>query len=195
MFSCSAVSHSLQLHGLQQARFPCPSLSPRVCSDSCPLIPWWYPTISSSAIPFCSCPQSFPSGSFPMSQLFTSHGQSIGASASASVLPMNIKGCFPLGWTCLISLLSAGNTILIVFGRAIFPEVEKWLNSNKKSVSSSCSEYTERRLWHKFNWEFWWTQIKSDTYVCAQPYPTLLQSQWTVAHQVPLSMEPSRQEY
>ena len=101
--------------------------------------------------------------SLPMSQLFTSGGQSIGASTSASVLPVNIQGWFPLGFTGLISLLSAGNIILIVFGRAIFPEVEKWLNSNKKSVSFSCPEYTERRIWHKFNWEFWWTQIKSDT--------------------------------
>ena len=81
--------------------------SPRVCSNSCPLSRWCHPTISSSVIPFPSCLRSFPaSGSFPVSQLFTSSVQSIGASASASVLPMNIQGWFPLGWTGLISLLS-----------------------------------------------------------------------------------------
>ena len=83
------------------------SLSPGVCSNSCPLCLWCYPTISSSVPPFSSCPQSFPaSGSFPISQFFASDGQSIGA--SASVLPMNIQGWFPLGWTGLISLLSKG---------------------------------------------------------------------------------------
>ena len=85
----------------------CPSPSPRVCSNSWPLHWWCHPTISSSVIPFSSCHQSSPaSGSFPVSQLFSSGGQSIEASASASVLPMNIQGWFPLGWTGLISLLS-----------------------------------------------------------------------------------------
>ena len=85
----------------------CPPLSPGVCSDSCPLSWWCHPTISSSVAPFSSCPQSFPApGSFPMSQLFTSRGQSIGA--SASVLPMNVQGWFPLGWTGWISLQSKG---------------------------------------------------------------------------------------
>ena len=87
--------------------FPCPSLSPRVCSNLCPLSPWCHPTISFFVTLFSSCPQSFPaSGSFPMSQLFASGGQSIGA--SASVLPMNIQGWFPLGLTSLISFLSKG---------------------------------------------------------------------------------------
>ena len=85
LFIRSAVSDSLQPHGLQQARLPCPSPSPRVCSNSCPLSWWCHQTISSSVIPFSSCLQSFPaSGSFPMSQLFTSGSQSIRASASAS---------------------------------------------------------------------------------------------------------------
>ena len=89
------------------ARLPCPSLSPRVCSNSCPLSRWCHPTISSSAVPFSSSHQSFPaSGSFPVSWFFTSGGQSIGASASTSALPMNIQGWFPLGLTGLISLLS-----------------------------------------------------------------------------------------
>ena len=100
------MSDSLQPYGLQQARLLCPSLSPRVCSDSCPLSPWCYLSISFAATSFSFCLQSFPaSRSFPMSQLFTSRGQSTGASATASVLPMNIQGWFPLGLTGLISLL------------------------------------------------------------------------------------------
>jgi len=103
------MSYFSQPHGLQHARLPCPSLSPGVCSNSCPLSQWCHPTISSSATPFSSCPQSFPgSRSFPVTQLFASGGQSIGASASASVLPMNIQGSFPLGWTGFISLHSKG---------------------------------------------------------------------------------------
>ena len=91
-FSCSVRSDPLQPHGLQHARFPCPSPTPRACSNSCPLSPWCYPTISSSVAPFSSCLQSFPaSGSFPVSQLFLSGGQSIGVSASTSVLPMNTQ--------------------------------------------------------------------------------------------------------
>ena len=100
---------SLQPCELQNARLPCPSLSPRVCSNSHPLSQWYHPTISSSVSPFSSCPHSFPaSGSFPVSRLFTSGGQRIGASASASVLPMNIQDWFPLGLTGLISLLFKG---------------------------------------------------------------------------------------
>ena len=109
LFSRSAVSDSLRPHGLQHARLPCPSPSPGVCSNSHPLNRWCHPTISSSVVPFSSCPQSFPaSESFPVSRLFASGGQSIGASASASVLPMNIQRWFPLGLTGLISLLSKG---------------------------------------------------------------------------------------
>ena len=93
------MSNSLRPHGLQCTRLSCPSLPPRVCSDSCPLSLWWHLTISSSVVPFSSCLQSCPaSGSFPMSQLFASGGQSIGAPASASVLLMNIQGWFPLDW-------------------------------------------------------------------------------------------------
>ena len=109
LFSRAIVSNSLQPHGLQHARLPCPSLSPRVCSNSCPLSRWCYPTISSSVTCFSSCLQSFPaSGSFPMSWLSASGGQSFRASASASVLPMNIQGWLPLGLTGLISVLSKG---------------------------------------------------------------------------------------
>ena len=108
-FSCSVMSNSLRPHGLQHARLPCPSPTPRAYSNSCPLSQWCHPTISSSVIPFSSCLQSFPaSGSFPVSQFFASGGQSIGVSALASVLLMNIQGWFPLGWTGWISLQSKG---------------------------------------------------------------------------------------
>ena len=100
---------TLQPHGLQHIRLPCPSPALRACSNSCPLSRWCHPTISSSVFPFSSCLQSFPaSGSFPMSQFFSSGGQRIGVSASASVLPMNIQDWFPLGWTGCISLQSKG---------------------------------------------------------------------------------------
>ena len=109
LFSCQVVSSSLWPHGLQHSRLPCPSLSPGVCSNSWPLSRWCHPTISTSVVPLFSCPQSFPaSGSFPVSRLFTSRGQGIGASASTPVLPMNIQGWYPLGLTGLISLQSKG---------------------------------------------------------------------------------------
>ena len=94
------MSNSFWLHGLQHSRPPCPSPTPGACSNSCPSSQWCHPTILSSIIPFSSCPQSFPAScSFPMRQFFASGGQSIGASASASVLPMNIQDWFPLGLT------------------------------------------------------------------------------------------------
>ena len=105
----SVMSDSLWSHGLQHARLTCPSLSPGACANSHLLSQWCHPTISSSVIPFSSCLQSFPaSGPFLMSQLVTSGGQSIRASASASVLPINIRDWFPLGLTGLISLQSKG---------------------------------------------------------------------------------------
>ena len=106
-FSHSVVFDSLWPHGLQHARLPCLSPTPRACSNSCPSSWWCHPTISSSVVPFSSCFQSFPtSGSFPVSQFFTSGGQSIGA--SASVLPMNIQDWFSLGWIGWISLQPKG---------------------------------------------------------------------------------------
>ena len=108
-FSHSVVSDSLWPHESQQTRPPCPSPTPGVYSNSCPSSRWCHPAISSSVVPFSSCPQSLPaSGSFPMSQHFTWGGQSIGVSASASVLPMNTEDWFPLGWTACISLQSKG---------------------------------------------------------------------------------------
>ena len=112
-FSRSVVSDSLRPHGLharlQHARPPCPSPTPRACSDSCTSSRWCHPTLSSSVVPFSSCLRSFPaSGSFSVSQFFASGGQSIGVSASTSILPMNIQYWFPLGLTGLISLLFKG---------------------------------------------------------------------------------------
>ena len=108
-FSCSVMFDSLQPHGQQHTRPPCPSPAPGVYSNSCPLSQLCHPTISSSIIPFSSCLQSFPvSGSFKMSQFFPSGSQSIGVLASASVLPMNIQDWFPLGWTGWTFLQSKG---------------------------------------------------------------------------------------
>ena len=108
-FSLSVMSDSLWTHGLQHTRPPCPSPTPRVYSNSCPLSQWCHSTISSSVVSFSSCLQSFRAlGSFQKSQFFASGGQSIGGSASASVLPMNIQDWFPLGWTGRISLQSKG---------------------------------------------------------------------------------------
>ena len=108
-FSRSVVSDSLWLHWLQHSRPPCPSQTPGVYSNSCPLSWWGHPTISSSVVPFSSRLQCFPaSGSFPVSQFFTSGSQSNGVSASTSVLPMNIQDWFPLRWTGWISLQSKG---------------------------------------------------------------------------------------
>ena len=106
-FTCSVVSDSLRPHGLQLARPPCPSPTPGVYSNSCPLSRWCHPTISSSVVCFSSHHNSFPApGSFQVSQFFSSDDQSIRVSASASVLPMNIQDWFPLGWTGWISLQS-----------------------------------------------------------------------------------------
>ena len=118
-FSCSVMSNSLRPHEQQHTRPLYPSSTPGVCSNSCPLSGWWLPTIFSSFIPF-SCSQSSPaSGSFPMSRLFTSGSQGTGASVSASVLPINIQGWFPLELTGLISLLSKGLS-------RVFPSTTTW---------------------------------------------------------------------
>ena len=117
-FSRSVVSDSLQPHESQHIRPPCPSPTPGVHPDSCASSWWCHPAISSSVVPFSSCPQSLPaSRSFPVSQLFTWGGQSIGVSASASILPMNTQDWSPLGWTGWISLQSKG--LARVFSRTI----------------------------------------------------------------------------
>ena len=134
-FSRSFVSNSLQSHGQQHTRLPCSSPTPRACSNLCPLSWWCHPTISSSVIPFSSCFRSFPSsGSFPMSQLFASGGQSTGVSVSASVFSMNIQDWFPLGLTGWISLQSKGlsrafsNTT--IQKHQFFSQLSLWSNSH-----------------------------------------------------------------
>ena len=130
------MSNSLQPHTLQHTRLACPSLSPGVCSESCPLSWWCHLIVSSSVVPFSSCPQSFPaSRSFPMSWLFTSDCQNNGASASASVLPMSIQSWFPLGLTGLISFLSRGlsrvfTSITVRRHQFFSTQPSLWSNSN-----------------------------------------------------------------
>ena len=134
LFSHSVMSDSLWPHGLQHARLPCPSPTPGACSNSCPLSWWCHSTISSSVIPF-SCLQSFPaSGSFPMSQFFISGGQSVEASASVSVHPMNIQDWYPLDLIGLISLQSKG--ISWVFSN-ITVQKHQFFSSHLSSFSNS----------------------------------------------------------
>ena len=150
LFSCSVVPNSWQPHGLQHTRLPCPSPSPGACSNSRPSSHWCHPTISSSVVPFSSCPQSLPaSGSFPMSQLFAWGEQSIGISASASVLPVNIRDWFPLGWTGWMSLLS--KRVSRVFSNTTFQKHQffcaqppLWSNSH---IHTWLLEKTELRLY------------------------------------------------
>ena len=140
------MSDSLRSHRLQHTRLPWPSPSPGVCSNSCPLSQQCHPTILSSVTPFSSFPQSFPeSGSFPMSWLFTSGSQSTGASASSSVFPISIQGWFPLGLTCLISLLSCA--LKGVFGkRNLILGASALLRARDKGIM--------RRRGHFVIWDF-----------------------------------------
>ena len=155
LFSHSVMSDSLQPQGLQHTRLPCPSLSPRVCSNSCPLSRWCHPPISSSVAPFSSCPQSFlDSRSFLMNQLFTSSGQSIGASTSTSVLPMNIQYWFLLGLPGLIPLLSKGIS-------TVFSSITVWKHqffstqlTTLWSNSHICTWLLEKN--HSFNYSLCW---------------------------------------
>ena len=149
------MSDSLQPHGLQHTRLPCPSLTPETCSDSCPLRQWCHPTISSCR-PLL-LPSVFPgirvfssSSHQGLSQLFTSSCQSIGASASASVLPVNIQGWFPLGWTGLISLLSKGQSLL-----------------QHHSQKHQLGELDHKEGWMPKNWCFW-------TVFLAMPFANIL---------------------
>ena len=134
LFNYKVMRNSLWHHELQHSRLPYPSLSPGVCSNSCPLSQWCNLTISSSIVPFSSCPQSFPaSRSFPMSWLFTSGGQNIVASASAPVLPMNTQSWFPLGLTGLLCLRSKG--LSSVFSSTMVQKHPSlWSNSHIQSI-------------------------------------------------------------
>ena len=142
-FSHSVVSDSLRPHELQQARLPCPSPTPRACSNSCPSSQWCHPTISPSVVPFSSCLQSFPaSGSFPVSPFFASGGQSVGVSASASVLLMNIQDWFPLGWTGLILQskgLSRKHLLVHYRDSEVSCVIDTDMLSNKEGPADSCS--------------------------------------------------------
>ena len=145
LFSCSVVSDSLQPHGLQHSRLPCPSASARVCLSFCSLSQRCHPAIALSVVPFSPCLRSFPaSGSFSMSQLFASGGQSTGASTSASVLAMNIQGWIPLGLTCLIPLQSKG--LSRVFSSTLLSSLEGLEGSGIGYFPSS--RYTARGGWN-----------------------------------------------
>ena len=160
------MSDSLWPHGLQHARLPCPSPTPRACSNSRPLSQWWHPTISSSIVPFSSRLQSYlASGSFPMSQFFPSGGQSIGVSASTLVLSMNIQDWFPLGWTGWISLQPKG--LSRVF-------------SNTTSVGEDCWSLLQ-------NHQFFGTQLSlySNTHnPCMTTWKTIALTRWTFVDNV-----------
>ena len=140
---CSVMSNSLWPRGLQHSRFPCFSLSPRVCSNVCPLIQWCHPTISFSVSPFSSCPQSFPaSGSFPVSQLFEPGGQSIGASISATVLPVGSRLIFYSSWRyapLLLATASVKRQTSCMPGPALKATHSKVRVSNSWGLSSLCS--------------------------------------------------------
>ena len=195
-FSRSVVSPSLQPHGLQQARPPCPSPTPGAYSNSCPLNQWCHPTISSSVIPFSSCPQSFPaSGSFQMSQLFTSAVQSIGVSTSASVLPMNIQDWFPLGLTGWISLQSKGLSRVVAAAAKSLQLCPTLCDPTDGSPPGSPVPgiLQARTLeWVAISFSNAWKWKVKVNLLCRA---RLLATPWTAAFQAPPSMGFSRQEY
>ena len=159
LFSCSGMSDSLWPHGLQHARLPCPSRSPGVCSNSCPLSWWYHPTISSSVIPFSSCLQSFPaSGSFPMSQPSASGGRSIGVSVSASVFSMNVQGWFPLGLTCWLDLLAVQGTLKSLLQHTV------WKHQFFSAQPSLWSTTSKHDYWK--NHSFVYTDLCRQSNVC-----------------------------
>ena len=158
-FSWSVVSDSLWTHGLQHARHPCPSPTSGVYPNSCPLSQRYHPTISSSVIPFSSCPQSFPaSGSFQMSQFFPSGGQSIGVSASTSVLPMNTQDWSPLGWTGWISFQSKG--LSRVFSNTTVQKHSLALSFLYSPILTSTHDYWKNHSFGKT--DLWWQSNVSD---------------------------------
>ena len=206
--SCSVMSDSLWPHESQHASPPCPSPTPGVHSNSCPSSRWCHPAISSSIVPFSSCPQSPPaSGSFPMSQLFAGHGQSIGVSASVSVLPINTQDWCPLGWTGWTALQSKGlsrvsgfrvvpstlpcysNVTSIGFQCVCFPSIIEYHTQersflalrDKKSLKPENPSLNQHCFQRKIIW-----------IVCSVVSNSV--TPWTIAHQAILSGFP-RQEY
>ena len=171
----SHVQHFATPWTARHTRLPCPSLSPWVCSNSCPLSWWCYPTISSSVDPFSPCPQSFPeSGSFPMSQLFASGSQSTGASVSAPVLPMNIQGWFPFGLTGSISLLTKG-LLRVLFSTTVWKHQCFSTQPSYGPTLRSIHDYQKNHTFDSVDLEvvgvgqymwFWWRgcEMKSSTY-------------------------------
>ena len=154
-FTHSVMSNKLQPHALQHARLPCPSPTPGACSNPCPLCRWCHPTISSSVIPFSSCLQSFPaSGFFPLSQFFTSGGQSIGVSASASVLPMNFQSWFPLDWL-------VGSPCSPKDSR-VFSNITVWKHQFFSTLPSLWSNS------HIHTWDYWKNHSFDYTNLCQQ---------------------------
>ena len=159
-FSHSVMSDSLRPHESQHARPPCPSPTPRVHPNSCPSSHWCHPAISSSVVPFSSCPQSLPaSGSFPMSQLFASGGQSIGVSALASVLPMNAQDWSPSEWTGWISLQSKG------LSRVSNITVQK-----HQFNSSNCCFLTCIQISQEAGQVVWYSHLFQNFSVCCYPH-------------------------
>ena len=156
------MSDSWQPHELQHTRPLCPSPAPRVCSKSCPLSLWWHPTISSSVVPFSSCLQSFPaSRPFPRSQFFASGGQRMRASASASVLPMNIQSWFPLGLPGLISLQSKGLSRVFSSNTSRKHQLQWAFNTNAKASEEWGDELVpDGNLGHEVisRWVSYWTR-------------------------------------
>ena len=214
-FSHSVVSDSLWPRGLQHTGPPCPSPTPRACSNSCPSSRWCHPTISSSVTPLSSSLQSFlASRSFPMSQFFASGDQSIGASVSASVLPMNIQDWFPLGWTALISLQSKGlsrvfsNTAVQnhqFFSAQLYSIPVNLLKTYKANVilcsttSYLCVNgkvHLKVRVLRRGHLVYF--RLRDNILACVLSrlsHVWFFVTLWTVAHQAPLSGGFSRQEH
>ena len=197
------MSDSLQTPGLQHTRPPCPSPTPRVYSNSCPLSWWCHPTVSSSVIPFSSHLQSFPaSGSFQMSQFFASDSQSIGVSASASVFPMNIQDWSPLGWTGWISLQSKGLSKiydLAIPCLSIYPKKMKSLKKDMCILMFITALFTANIWSHpkflsKDEWRICVVCVCMCMHAQSLSHVQLFATPWTAACQAFLFMEFSKQE-
>ena len=175
-FSCSVVSDSLRPRESQHATPPCPSPTPGVHSNSCPSSRWCHPAISSSVVPFSSCPQPLPaSESFPMSQLFAWGGQSIGVSASASVLPMNTQDWSPLGWT---GWISSEKTIALTRRTFVGKVISLLFNMLSRLVITFLSRSKHRQVVSSNSWDYAVIDVLS-FFISLPPSPrVLLLSHW-----------------